>query len=247
MGMQPDAADGAGSLAPGPVAPRLRWALPDALLVWLAGFVASIVGLVIALAMTGTALEDVADDPTVSGIAAMVQFAGMFGALWLVSRAKGRGSLAADFGLRLERRDWPYLPAGVGLFVGLAILALPLAGLSDDEQTIVEQMREASGVALLLLAFAAVVAAPVVEELLFRGLLLRALVRRTRPATAVAWNGALFGAVHLTDAGALRSLPVFVGLGVVSSVVALRTGRTGPSILLHAGFNAVTTAYLVAA
>lgn len=213
-------------------------------IVWVAGFVASIAGLAAGLAVSGTSLEDAADEPLVTGVAALVQLSGMLATMWLISRLKGLGSLVRDFGLRFARDDWPYLFAGVGLFFALAIVTLPLTLIDQDEQEIVEQMRDASGAGLLLLAITAVVGAPLVEELLFRGLLLRALLRRTGPVAAAAWSGLVFGVVHLTDPGAIRSLPIFVGLGTVSAAVALRTGRIGPSILLHAGFNAVTTTYL---
>lgn len=83
--------------------------------------------------------------------------------------------------------------------------------------------------------FTFVVIAPVTEELLFRGLILRALRTRYGTAPAIGLSALLFGAFHV-DPQAL----VFATLvGLLLGWVAVRTGSTMPSIALHAGFNAM--------
>lgn len=224
--------------------PILRWGLPDALLVFLGGVVASVFVLIL-LAATGYDVEDAASDPTGLAVTGVAQFVGMAATLMLTSRVKGRGTLRSDFGLWIDPRDWWYFLVGAGLQVAAIVLFLPMARLDDDPQDVVEQLDEASGVALALLLLTAVVLAPIVEELLFRGLLLRALLRRVTPTTAVAVSAVLFGAVHLVDPNAFPLLAAFVGLGVISAIIAVRSGGVGRSILLHSGFNAVTTVALV--
>jgi membrane protease YdiL (CAAX protease family) len=43
----------------------------------------------------------------------------------------------------------------------------------------------------------------------------------------------------------LITLPALTVFGVVAGVLAVRTGRLGPSIFLHVGFNALTFFVLV--
>jgi membrane protease YdiL (CAAX protease family) len=84
------------------------------------------------------------------------------------------------------------------------------------------------------------VVAPVVEELFFRGLVLRSLERRVGTAWAVVGSAVAFGLAHFE----LLQLPALVGVGVVCGVLAVRTGRLGPGIFVHAAFNAVAVATL---
>jgi membrane protease YdiL (CAAX protease family) len=84
------------------------------------------------------------------------------------------------------------------------------------------------------------VVAPVGEELLFRGLLLRALVRRTSPPVAIGVAALAFALVHVAlDPGAGFAVPALLLLGLLSGYRAWRTGNLSQSILLHAGFNLV--------
>jgi membrane protease YdiL (CAAX protease family) len=84
---------------------------------------------------------------------------------------------------------------------------------------------------LLLLA---VVAAPLVEEVLFRGLLLGGLVRTVRPALAIVWSAALFTAMHPV----VSWPPVFV-LGVMTAWLRLRANFLPAAVLMHAIYNLV--------
>jgi len=86
------------------------------------------------------------------------------------------------------------------------------------------------------LAIVVVVGAPVVEELFFRGLVLRSLQRRFGDVWAVVGSAMLFGVAHFEP----LQLPALVGLGVVLGVMAVYNKRLGPSIFAHAGFNLVT-------
>jgi membrane protease YdiL (CAAX protease family) len=135
------------------------------------------------------------------------------------------------------------LPAGALLEVGLALTLLPLQHLAGGKtQEVVNELHNASGAKLVVLAVGAGMIAPVVEELLFRGLLLRALLRRMPATPAVGISAASFALLHLVDPsiGTVVALPALATVGVVSGVLAVRTGDLSRSILLHAGFNLVT-------
>ncbi|MCZ7526851.1 MAG: CPBP family intramembrane metalloprotease [Acidimicrobiia bacterium] len=219
--------------------PPIGWGLPDTLLAWVAGLVAS------ALAVLPWVDPD---EGTVEGIvpllvALVVQSAAILAVLVAVSRTKGRRRLRLDFGLVVRPRDAAWLALG-GLFGLLTnVLLLPivhLADLDESPQEVTRRLEDAAGLELAFFALAVVAVAPVVEELLFRGALQRALQRRTSPGRAVFAAAVLFGAVHLTDPGSYPVLPGLVGLGIVTGVVAVRSGDLSRPILLHAGFNLLT-------
>jgi len=90
---------------------------------------------------------------------------------------------------------------------------------------------------------------PLTEELLFRGTLLRSLLRKITPDAAVLVTAAIFGLVHVLgdpSVGTLIALPAIILLGVVSGVQAVKTGTLSRSILLHMGFNALSVVLLFA-
>lgn len=90
---------------------------------------------------------------------------------------------------------------------------------------------------------------PVVEELFFRGLALRAGERRWGTAFGVGFSTLLFALLHLepgVEAPLLLLLEIGV-LGAVFAVLAIRTGRLGPSMVAHVVVNAVGVAAAFAA
>jgi membrane protease YdiL (CAAX protease family) len=221
----------------------VRWGIPDALLCYVAGLVAAIVTTTIVAGATGVTEDSVDDSASVLAAAFIGQYGGTLLAVWAVSRRKGRGSLIDDFGLRIWLSDWWLLPAGALLEVVCAALLIPLSELAGDRtQEVVRELQEANGAKLAVLVVGAGLLAPVVEELLFRGLLLRALLRRMDATWAVSVSALAFGVLHLIDPsiGTVVALPALVAVGVVSGVLAVRTGDLSRSILLHAGFNLVT-------
>ena len=230
-----------------PAAPRtgVRWGLPDVALAWLAGLIGAVVLGAVAVAALGVPEDDVADDIGVFLTTIVGQTAVVVGVLALVSRSKGQGSLRRDFGLTVRLRDAGWLAAGVGLQIALGLALYPLAQLydRDDSQTVVNLLEDASGPGLVLFAAAVVVLAPLAEELLFRGALLRALMRRLTPATAIFVSALVFALVHPLgdpEVGSVIVVPAILTLGVVSGYLATRSGDLSRSIMLHAGFNFLT-------
>jgi len=160
---------------------------------------------------------------------------------------RGRGSLLADLGLTVRLSDWPWLAAGVLLQVvafGMVALIELVAG-SEPKQEVVTAIQHSGTAARVLGAIAVVVFAPVAEELLFRGLLLRGLLRRYGAAVAVVLGGVAFAVVHLLDPSAAPLLAPLALVGVLSGILAVRSGDLSRSILLHAGFNLLSAILLL--
>lgn len=174
-------------------------------------------------------------------------WAGWFGALVVAGR-KGAG-VVAEFGFRAE---WLDVPVGLVVGVLLQLVVLPLlylpvlALLGKDNEDLSKPAKELAGRAegslgWILLLLLVGVGAPVVEELFYRGLFQRALLKRGLPVGAsVVLGAAVFAAMHLE---LLQFLGLFV-FGLVAGVLAHRSGRLGPSIAAHVGFNATTVVTL---
>lgn len=226
---------------PGPVP---RWGLGDVALGLATGVTLS--NLVAATWLSASGDADL--DLTGQAVSQIGLWTGMVGAAVLASHRKGKGTLGADFGLRARWSDVG-LGAAVAIVVQLLVLPLlalllrPLLGRPEVSGPVQELLDNAQGAAFIGLIATVVVGAPVVEELFFRGLLLRSLQRRVPDGAAVAISSVAFGLAHASAlpvravALVMISLAVF---GAVLAMLALRTGRLGPGILAHATFNLFT-------
>jgi membrane protease YdiL (CAAX protease family) len=170
-----------------------------------------------------------------------------------VSETVGRRRIVDDYGLRI--RLWPDVPLGIVLGVGSQYALVPLLEL--PLQPFVHNLNSQLGhpaqqllapaqyntVSLVVLTLLVCVGSPFVEELFFRGLLLRGLLgrfqhlgRRAGPALSIVITGLVFGLVHFER---LQFLGL-AGFGMLLAYVAYRTGRLGPTILAHVAFNTTT-------
>ena len=214
--------------------------------VWhvLAGYVAA----VFAASITGGAGAALSGDA--DGLAALL--AGQLG-FWSVLVAV----VALDrrrSGPRAEAEPWTSQFRWVdlaGLLVGvitqlvlLPLLYLPFRSLIDEDELskpAEELMSGIHGAGLVAMGIGVVVVAPIVEELFFRGLLLRTMRHRWGMTTAVVASSLFFGATHFQPLQ-------FAGLtlaGLVFAAAVVRTGRLGTAIAVHAGLNATTFVALV--
>jgi hypothetical protein len=142
------------------------------------------------------------------------------------------------------------LAAGLGFFalafaaVAAVALALgPFLRASEPPQKeLLEMLARPQGPWVVVLLFLTVaVAAPVFEEVLFRGVLLPWLGARLEPRLgpgrgrllAIAATGAAFAAMHLQPTG----LPTLTTLGIVLGFAFLRTGNLLTAILVHGLWN----------
>lgn len=164
--------------------------------------------------------------------------------LYVARRGDG---LASTFGFWMKPLDAPK-----GLAIGLVtqlvlvpLLYLPIQLLvgeldvSEAARELTDRATDPGGVILLMLIVA--VGAPVVEELFFRGLVQTVLVARFGPLVGVVGQAALFAVVHFQ----VIQLPGLLLFGLVAGELTRRSGRLGPAIWAHVGFNAVSVAVLV--
>jgi len=235
--------------------PPTRWGVGDAMAgLLIANAAALLIGAAI-LAATGYIEEGAASELPLTMIALLQipLWAGYLGApLWAAKR-KGNG-VVADFGFGME--GWDVL-RGLGAGLGTQIVAIPVLyilifaisdalgwdydqDLSGAARELTDKATDPVGVVLLVLIVA--IAAPIIEELFFRGLLLRAIEKRSGPTWALWVSSLIFGAVHLQ----LLQFPALTLIGLVLGWLTLRYGRLGPAIWAHIAFNSVATVTLLA-
>ena len=217
-----------------------RWGLGDAA----AGFVVAFC-LTVTVGSIWAAATDRRQSLVLVAAGLVANWTGLLGAVLLASRRKGAGRLDEDFGLRMESSDvFLGVGAGVASQILVVVLYLPFR-LLDPDLDVSDEARELTDLAngwgiVVLLAFVAV-GSPLVEELFFRGLLLRALERRFGTAWAVGGSAVAFGLAHFQPVQLLG----LVAFGAVLAVLAVRSGRLGPGLVAHATFNAITVLLLL--
>lgn len=175
---------------------------------------------------------------------------GLSGSAILASRRYGTGSLATDYGFRVG--SWWDLPLGAAAGLACQYLLVPALYLPFQhfDRSLNQQLSQpvhqdtgdvhTAAAATVILVFLAV-GAPLVEELFFRGLLLRSLLGRVPAPAAIFITAVLFALAHF-EAVQFAGLAVF---GLVVGYLAWRTGRLGPSIGAHMAFNAAAVLSVV--
>lgn len=207
-----------------------------------AWFLGGVVGAIVTIALG----IDAAGDPVGLAVAVLGQAAGAFIVIYLVSRDSGSGSLRRDVGFVVRPRDLLWLLGGFVLQFAAALVVYPIIQLFvDDPDTqqqvaqVAEGTSDTAGRLVLVLMF--VVVAPLIEELIFRGVLLSWLAQRMTIGWAVVLSAAVFAAVHLTDPEAVLAVPGLFIIGLGLGWAAQRYGSLSVPILLHAGVNLTAT------
>ncbi len=128
---------------------------------------------------------------------------------------------------------------GLAVVVNLALWLQP-----DVKDFPLEKMFDSQATSYALAAFAIAVA-PVVEELVFRGVLFAVFERIVGVRFAVLTTAILFAGLHIPEYwGAWNHAFIILIVGIVFSLARGLTGRLAPSVLLHIGYNSLMIAGL---
>jgi len=111
--------------------------------------------------------------------------------------------------------------------LGPIVSAIPMSG--QMEEAVLDMLSQTGPLTFLYF----VVAAPVLEEFLFRGILLDGLLRRYRPWTAIWVSSLLFGAFHLNP----WQLVLGLGIGLYAGWVYVRSRGLWACVLIHMAAN----------
>jgi uncharacterized protein len=132
----------------------------------------------------------------------------------------------------------PVLMLVPGLLLGIGMLNVLLVALFPMTSA-EREMFEEIGTGGIVGAFFSCVAAPVLEEMLFRGVILRSFLRQYSRRAAILGSSALFGLVHLN----VYQLAAGFLIGLIAGWLYERARSLWPCIVLHAGYNSAVTYY----
>ncbi len=180
----------------------------------------------------------------------IAQFAGSFVVVALFSRTVGSGSWAADVGLVLRGKDWWAVFAGMGVQIAAVLVSIPFVQLLFPEGAPSQGVADIAGssettLEVLGIFLAVAVLAPVIEEIIYRGMLLPWLGRFMGKWPSIIVSAAVFSLIHpLLDWDARAAVPGLFFIGVVLAWAALHRGDLSLSIALHSGVN-LLAAFLI--
>jgi len=168
-----------------------------------------------------------------SSIAGGVQYGLILGIALLITLGLDRRSFLA---FRRPTSRWRAAGISALVIVAVFIVAAAVAPFGDpnEEQGLIPERFDSSRLAQFV-AYAAVVVvvAPIVEEVMFRGVGYGLLERFGRPVAIFA-VGIAFALVH----GLIAGFPLIATFGTGLAYLRARTGSIYPCIVLHAAFNA---------
>jgi membrane protease YdiL (CAAX protease family) len=180
-------------------------------------------------------------------------YGGIAATIVTLSKRYGTGRLDRDFGLRFQLGD---LLRGLLVYVITIVAAAFVFAfwVNDDEVShISDDLRYGYGhlplAATVIFTLTTVLAAPFFEELVFRGLLQRALTQRLNIKAAVCIQAACFGLFHFSPELGRWNIPNVLSattFGIATGVAAARWRRLGPGMVAHVITNAIVIAAALA-
>lgn len=132
----------------------------------------------------------------------------------------------------------------VGVTVLLQLAMLVLGPVSRPRQTVLESIGQ-GGAATAVAVLIAVIGAPVLEELVFRGVLFQALRSRAGVVPAAVLSGLAFAGVHLEITQPLFSVSL-VALGAWFAWIFHRSGSLLVPVVAHATYNGIAVVITLA-
>jgi membrane protease YdiL (CAAX protease family) len=133
-----------------------------------------------------------------------------------------------------------------GLATLLYLIGILLIFLFGQQQTQLDQVLESSREAAIATALLSVVTAPLVEEMVYRGVLYSALQRAIGRQWAIIGVMVLFTAVHVPQYWPNFGVIGAVGLLSLSlTLVRAYTGRLLPCFIMHLIFNGIQSALII--
>lgn len=152
--------------------------------------------------------------------------------LWIVSAIRGNMTGEISFVLTIKNRR--IIPLIVLTTIALLFgIISPLATLIPMPEVFKEGFRNIASYRGVFAFILMVIAAPVFEELIFRGIMLEGLLRKYTPAKSILISSLLFGFGHVNP---WQFIAAFV-IGVFSGWVYYKTRSVMPSIIIHGAAN----------
>lgn len=148
--------------------------------------------------------------------------------------------------------DWRITARQLGLIIGSAvglILVLPMIGIVltmfaghltiSQNQASINQTLQGGVLTQIAMVFLAVVIAPLIEETMFRGVVMNTWFKNNRYYADVLLSAVLFGVFHTTADLSLVTVTPYVVMGAVFALIYRKTGNLAVNIYTHMLYNAI--------
>ena len=168
--------------------------------------------------------------------------------VWLVVTYGGRRPFWQNIDFDWPRNMSPAATTLVSVLVAtlLFLMAIGFTRLFGERKTDLDILIESSVYTRMATALVAVVSAPLVEELVYRGLLYRALEKAAGMAVAIGLVSLLFAGVHVFQyRNNLAVIAVITLLSITLTVARATTGKVLPAFIMHLVFNGIQAIFIV--
>ena len=166
---------------------------------------------------------------------------------WLVVTKFNTFSFRQTLGWGLDKfKIWH----GIVLFILFYAIGLALIKVFGEVETEFDKLLKSSQAAVYLIAFFATFTAPLVEEVVYRGLLYSAFQRRFGVTLAVVLVTILFTVVHIPQYSS-ESIPDYATvimlllLSLTLTMIRVRTNNLLPCIIFHTIVNGIQSIFLI--
>ncbi len=171
---------------------------------------------------------DLAENSTFKGLSFLITYTIIF--LWIVKIARDKIREQGLWELKWKAKKVPFNLLGIILIMTLALIIIiePLSNLIPMPESIAkifEEMFQPNIYTFL----ASVIAAPILEELLFRGIILEGFLKNYSPRKAIIWSSVIFGIAHLNPWQAIGAILI----GIFISWIYVKTKSLIPGIMIH--------------
>lgn len=124
---------------------------------------------------------------------------------------------------------------GLNIFMITLFSALGIGTLGFEPQQSLFEFFGTDIVGIIFAGFIAIVLAPFIEEIFFRGFVLNTLVKRISPIWGIVLTSLIFAAVHFE----FQSIVPLIILAFVLNILYVRTNSIWPGILFHVANNTI--------
>ncbi len=194
----------------------------------------------------GTPVTDMVNDPTavILNILAVIPahiFTLVVG--WFILTQNNKFSFRQTLGWSGSNFPWFYY---ILILIGFFSVAAVVNYFIPEQDNDLLRILRSSRTAVYIVAFLATFTAPLVEEVVYRGILYSAIQRSIGVKGAIAIVTALFALIHVPQYwGSPGTIILICLLSLVLTLVRVQTGNLLPCVILHTIFNGIQSLFLV--
>ena len=193
-----------------------------------------------------TSLENIQNDPTaiILNVLAVIP-AHIFTIIvaWFIVTKNKKFSFKQTLGWSPDNFRWFYY---ILILVGFFAIAGVVNYFIPEQDNDLLRILRSSRTVVYIVAFLATFTAPLVEEVVYRGVLYSAIQRSIGVKGAIAIVTALFALIHVPQYwGSPGTIILICLLSLVLTLVRVSTGNLLPCIILHTIFNGIQSLFLV--